>query len=324
MNARPHRRTDGGFMEYLRTGKLPYQKSDMRRIGRAGATMALVQHAPTHGIEYAPVEDLIVSVILNSAQAPAVRDIGDGAQQFSDEAGKVVITPPGRASYWQFESEPTVLHLSVSRARLLHLMGDDWQRLSQALQRLAQQPDSIPLVGRSAARLWTLGSSKTHVPNLAAAADVELDRLLTLLLGWPDRSAGTANASAGLSARRLQTVLGTMREAEPDLSVNNLASLAGLSADHFCRAFRVSTGFTPHQMLTHSRIEKAKRRLREFDVSMTTIAMDLGFSSSAHFSSRFRQLTGLSPSEWREFFGPAGKRSEALNDLGRPASGTKH
>ncbi|WP_416392238.1 AraC family transcriptional regulator [Alloalcanivorax xenomutans] len=35
---------------------------------------------------------------------------------------------------------------------------------------------------------------------------------------------------------------------------------------------------------------------------MTDLALELGFSSSAHFSSRFRQLTGLSPTAWRERF----------------------
>ncbi|WP_323037037.1 helix-turn-helix transcriptional regulator [Pararhodobacter sp.] len=323
MNAMPHRRPDGGFMEYLHTGKLPCQKSDMRRIGKAGATMAIVHHAPTHGIEYPPVDDLIVSVILNSAQAPAVRDIGDGAQHFLDEAGKVVITPPGRASFWQFESAPTVLHLSVSQDRLRYLAGDDWHRHSQALQRLAQQPDSIPLVGRSAAKLWTLGTASPGAPQ-SAAADQELDRLLTVLLDWPERGTGTANPGAGLSARRLQSVMGPMREAEPDLSVHDLAILAGLSADHFCRAFRASTGFTPHQMLTHGRIEKAKLRLQEPGVSMTTIAMDLGFSSSAHFSSRFRQLTGFSPSEWREFFAPSPKTCEQPRGPVQPRPESRH
>ena len=46
-------------------------------------------------------------------------------------------------------------------------------------------------------------------------------------------------------------------------------------------------------------MERAKALLRESGLSITELALELGFSSPAHFSSRFRQLTGLTPSDWR-------------------------
>jgi len=48
------------------------------------------------------------------------------------------------------------------------------------------------------------------------------------------------------------------------------------------------------------RIEAAKRSLSETDESVTSIALASGFSHAQHFSSTFRQATGISPSLFRQ------------------------
>jgi AraC-like DNA-binding protein len=50
------------------------------------------------------------------------------------------------------------------------------------------------------------------------------------------------------------------------------------------------------------RMEHAKRLLRDDRLSITEIAMMLGYSSLAHFSNRFRQIVGVSPKAWRGTF----------------------
>ena len=85
-------------------------------------------------------------------------------------------------------------------------------------------------------------------------------------------------------------------------SVAELASLVGLSPKHFSRVFKSTMGQSPYQIISAMRIERAKVLMRDSCLSMTDLAHELGFSSSAHFSSRFRQLTGLSPSEWKTMF----------------------
>lgn len=286
-----------GFAQYLRGGSLPCQRADVRRFRSSGATLALVQHAPTQGIEYPAVDHLIVSVVWRSARAPVVRNVGSGDQRFIDEAGKVLLTPPACASFWRFESEPTVLHLSVPPQQAADWLNIDRDELTENLRRLSMQPHHIPLLSRSVARLWELSarSQRTTLASQQAGFEAEWRRLLSLLLGEanPERS-----PVSGLSRDRLLPVLAAI-EANPEVTLADLSVLAGLSVDHFSRAFRVSTGYTPHQMISHSRIETAKRRLQDSQVSLTDLAIELGFSSSAHFSSRFRQLTGFAPSEWR-------------------------
>src|SRR3546814_5802952 len=100
--------------------------------------------------------------------------------------------------------------------------------------------------------------------------------------------------------RRAMNYMSERIDERPMLS--ELANFVELSPDHFSRCFTATTGLTPHQWQTNLRIEEAKRQLRATNASLTEIAHSLGFSSSAHFSTRFRQKVVLSPPEWRPGF----------------------
>ena len=103
-----------------------------------------------------------------------------------------------------------------------------------------------------------------------------------------------------LHRRLLQRVLDRMKaDLAADLDLCTLAAESGYSRSHFLRTFRAVMGCSPHQWLTRLRVERAKTILRENSISLIDIALDCGFSSHAHFSNRFRQLVGVTPSEFR-------------------------
>jgi AraC-like DNA-binding protein len=79
-----------------------------------------------------------------------------------------------------------------------------------------------------------------------------------------------------------------------------LARLAGLSPSRLSECFMRDTGLSPHQYLLHARIETAKEMLRQSDVSVTTLALDLGFSSSQHFATTFKRVTGGTAHAYRQ------------------------
>jgi AraC family transcriptional regulator len=81
--------------------------------------------------------------------------------------------------------------------------------------------------------------------------------------------------------------------------LSELAALTGLSPSQFGRAFKTSTGKTPHQWHLSARIESAKRMLLNRRVALVDIALDTGFSEQSHFTRAFRGVTGVSPGEWR-------------------------
>jgi AraC-like DNA-binding protein len=77
-----------------------------------------------------------------------------------------------------------------------------------------------------------------------------------------------------------------------------LAQLVRLSPYHFCRAFKRSFGVPPQRYQNNRRIEHAKRLLANSELSVTDVALQIGFGSSTSFATAFRKVTGLSPSTY--------------------------
>ena len=83
------------------------------------------------------------------------------------------------------------------------------------------------------------------------------------------------------------------------LDIPALASIACVSEAHFIRTFRATFGETPHRYLQRRRIERSMFLLRESSRSLTDICLDVGFNSMGTFSRTFRDIVGVSPSEYR-------------------------
>jgi AraC family transcriptional regulator len=83
-----------------------------------------------------------------------------------------------------------------------------------------------------------------------------------------------------------------------DLSLQHLAELSNYSPFHFQKLFREVVGETPKKYVLRIRLETAAHEVVMFlQKSITEIAFDHGFSSSATFSRAFRSHFGISPSE---------------------------
>ncbi|MFI7528432.1 helix-turn-helix transcriptional regulator [Nocardia salmonicida] len=89
--------------------------------------------------------------------------------------------------------------------------------------------------------------------------------------------------------------------AEP-LALDELARAAGVSKYHFLRAFAAVYGRTPAVYLAERRIERAQDLLRSTNLTVTEVCMLVGYSSLGSFSAKFRQLVGVTPSEYQAKF----------------------
>jgi two-component system, response regulator YesN len=86
---------------------------------------------------------------------------------------------------------------------------------------------------------------------------------------------------------------------DPELSLNEVAAQANLSASHFSVVFSQETGQTFKEYLTEIRINKAKELLRMTSLRSADIAYQVGYNDPHYFSSVFKKNTGLSPMEFR-------------------------
>lgn len=90
------------------------------------------------------------------------------------------------------------------------------------------------------------------------------------------------------------------REPAMGFTVSQVARAVRMTPNHFSTLFRKQTGKTFMDFLTEQRVERAKMLLCDPAWSVAEVAEKAGFSGSAYFSRRFKQVVGLPPTEWRE------------------------
>ena len=157
------------------------------------------------------------------------------------------------------------------------------ERLARGLSELSQEAATPDNLFDLFAEGWA-GQALAHMARLSRGTE-------------PSRAL-TRGGLPSLKLRKIEEfVLENLGEA---ISLSALSDVAGLSKRHFLRAFQESTGTSPHRYVLGMSIESAKRRLSETDDSLTSIALSSGFSHAQHFSSTFRQATGMSPSLFRQ------------------------
>jgi len=132
---------------------------------------------------------------------------------------------------------------------------------------------------------------------------VEQAMAVALVKGHAIRNRLVQISRGGLGQARLRRVseLVDARLAD-ELSLHEMAQAAGLSTAHFARMFRQSTGQTPHQFVLHQRLERAKAMLRTPDIRILAVAVACGFKTQQHFAQVFRDVCGISPTEYRQDF----------------------
>ncbi len=86
---------------------------------------------------------------------------------------------------------------------------------------------------------------------------------------------------------------------QPNLRIDELAKLLGMSARNFNRRFRHATGTTPLQYLQQQRHIEAKDLLKNSDLNIGEIAFRVGYLDVSYFSKKFKTQSGVSPKQWR-------------------------
>ncbi len=124
--------------------------------------------------------------------------------------------------------------------------------------------------------------------------------LVTLL----SRRYSNQQADSQTPVARLSRVVAYMRtHLRQDLPITELAAMAGLSPSQFQRTFNRVYGVTPISFITRLRIDEARRLLMDHSLTIAAVAEAAGFATQAFFATRFRLVTGLSPSAYRHALG---------------------
>ena len=144
------------------------------------------------------------------------------------------------------------------------------------------------------------------LPGEGAADRLYIDSIIVALVSrliqrWSNLAKGALPPfRGGLAAWQVKRACEAMdAELHRDVSLDELAELAGLSPAHFSRAFKCSTGIPPFTWLVRRRISRAKDLLADPNNSLAEIALEVGFAAQPQFTTAFRRETGLTPGAWR-------------------------
>src|SRR5262249_34027643 len=103
-----------------------------------------------------------------------------------------------------------------------------------------------------------------------------------------------------LPASRLRCVKAHIDEnLQGALTLEELSAVVHMSAFHFARLFKRSTGVPPHRFVIQRRVDQARALLAMPTISIAEIARSVGFSSPSHFATTFRRVVGVTPSQYR-------------------------
>jgi AraC-like DNA-binding protein len=121
--------------------------------------------------------------------------------------------------------------------------------------------------------------------------------LVNLARAWQRaRGKGTASDESGKQRHSVEAALAFMEENyHAQLTLQQIADKAGLSANHFSEVFKQHCGISPWEFLTTLRLDRAKHLLRTTSDTITGIALAVGFEDSSYFARLFKAQVGMTP-----------------------------
>jgi len=212
--------------------------------------------------------------------------------------GDVDIIPPGTPSRWELKRRDTALIIGIQSPFLRSLAeqrGLDFQRV-EVLNRFQARDLQLEHIA------WALKAEMEgghpggglFTDSLAAALGVRLlERHSSASLLKEDRFS--------MPGRKLRLVLSHIEDnLTRELSLSEIAAVAGMGISNFKNVFRASVGLPVHQYVIQRRVERAKSLLKEGDLPIGQVAVEAGFTHQSHLARHLRRATGVSPNQFRQ------------------------
>lgn len=161
-----------------------------------------------------------------------------------------------------------------------------WQPLQQAGYALLDAHDD--------AQLETLRDFMIAACELQEQHAARVERMLSA----PSPSARTRGGLSPAALRRVQLYVDA--HLGNSIRIADLAERAELSAFHFARAFKASTGTTPRAYVEARRVDAAQHLIEEHRLTLAQIAFEVGFGSQSRLTNAFGRITGMTPARYRQ------------------------
>src|SRR5215469_12809605 len=259
--------------------------------------VALESHAvPAGFIHRHEHPEHFIEVVLHGGVSYEVSRRGQ-TRRFISQPGTICLLPRGSEHevHWLRETQHLVLALRPS------LLSDALEET--VLESNIELREHWDLVDRHISALLT--AMMVDLEDGSPAGTLYSDSLANslavyLLKRYSNLTPKLERYRGGLSRSMLDSVLEYITANLGDkLDLSVLAKVAGVNIYHFARAFKQSTGESPHQYVLRRRIEKAKEFLIQPQVSVIEASTRTGFVDQSHFSKVFHRIVGVPPSQYK-------------------------
>ena len=234
----------------------------------------------------------------------AVRWIHRGRERrFVPTAGTVRFSPADGArhtligTHASAHHQYTVFALRIPPSQFRHVAGSEGIESSDEFPQLLRYDDPVLRSCMATLAVPTLGTDR----NEESLRDNAARRLILRILALGHRRLPDWHLDSGVFDRR--TVADLVVYIDEHLrnppSAADMGLLTSLTPSHFARKFRRSIGLSLHRFVNYRRIEASLRLLKDGEVPLASVALDLGFSSQSHFTRLFSELTGMTPAKYR-------------------------
>jgi len=294
-------------MELQTHGAKKYPTSALLKSSAGLGWSMISAELRSHGVTETPVivpQHVELCLVVRGNDNGLVKRTGAGQHEWATPTtGAIWLCPvgPGAGTITITAPIPETLHLYLPTA-LFRRLSDDFNLIGESARSIRSvagvRDEVIEQIGRSILSEMTdetaAGRMFVETAALALAA--------RLIHKYRDTGASSPPPVGvhKLDHARLRRVLDYISAHIADeITVADLAGVAGLSIFHFARMFTNAVGISPRRYIGRMRLDQAMAEIAGGRSSLAKIAFDARFSSQASFTRAFRRATGMSPGEYR-------------------------
>ncbi|KAB1855725.1 helix-turn-helix transcriptional regulator [Acinetobacter tandoii] len=207
------------------------------------------------------------------------------------------LLPQDFESTWDLRDPLTFVHLYYTEQHLKRVAEQVWDRESSQIQLNPQSFVADPQIAMIY-RHFLLNSAWQNRENHLQMSTATTLLLNHLIKNYSHTEWQAPEVKGGLSPYILKQLLQWIdQHLHLSLTLSDLAEQTQLSEYHFAHMFKQSMHMPPHQYVMLRRLELAHQTLQTTTATITEVSTQYGFSSSSHFSHRFKNHFGYSPSQ---------------------------
>ncbi|MEO0768922.1 MAG: AraC family transcriptional regulator [Cyanobacteria bacterium J06649_4] len=270
----------------------------LQQAGLAEGVDLLHYHHPPAELPTSFSQQHLILINTNVSPDTQVEQVTEGKPQSAEmNLEQIIIVPAQVESSARWNRSHSYLSLCIKPSVFSHRANELIpERVLELQPKFAISDPLIRSIGLAL-------KSETDSPSFGK--QIYLDTLLTTLLTHLAKHHASSllneRKTSGLSHRQLRRVVDHVQSSlDRNISLEELATVAGLSISHFSEQFKLSVGISPYRYVTQQRVEKAKVLLRRKDMRIAEVSTRLGFADQSHFTRHFKRATSVTPRKFRQ------------------------